>query len=77
MTSWQVGCKEWSKLTGWELVRQPLDNYVNWYFDCISWTLLNTWFIPFRMPEIHSDTDKWVSQFTLNGLKSTNICRPI
>lgn len=68
--------KQISQVTGWEFVRQPLDNYVNWYWDCAAWTLLNLWYIPFRMPELHSDTDKWVSQFTLNGIKAGNICRP-
>ena len=68
--SWQ----EVSQLTGWEFVREPLDAYVNWWMDCATWTYLNLWFLPHRMPGIHSDVDKFVSQFTLNGIKSTNIC---
>jgi hypothetical protein len=70
--SWQ----EVSQLTGWELMRQPMDAYVNWYLDCATWTYLNLWFLPHRMPGLHSDVDKFVSQFTLNGIKASNICRP-
>lgn len=37
--------------------------------------MLNLWYIPFRMPELHSDADRWVSQFSLNGIKATSICK--
>jgi hypothetical protein len=70
--SWQ----EVSELTGWELMRQPMDAYVNWYLDCATWAYLNLWYLPHRMPGLHSDVDKFVSQFTLNGIKASNICRP-
>jgi len=70
--SWQ----EISQITGWELIRKPVDQYINWYSDCVSWTFLNLFYLPYRMPSIHSDVDKWVSQFTLNGIKTGNICRP-
>ncbi len=76
MIDWQTNWKDISKIAGWDLARQPLDNYVNWYWDCVAHTFLNIWFIPFRMPELHSDVDKFVSQFSLNGIKATNICRP-
>lgn len=76
MTNWQTSWKEISKITGWNLIRQPLDVYVNWWWDSAAWTLLNMYYLPYRMPGIHSDVDKWVSQFTLNGIKSGNICRP-
>jgi gliding motility-associated-like protein len=55
---------------------QPMDAYANWWMDCATWTYLNLWFLPHRMPGLHSDVDKFVSQFTLNGIKSSNICRP-
>lgn len=74
MTPWQISWPEWSRVTGWDILREPLDNYVNWYWDCASYTFLNLWFLPYRVPSIHSDVDKWVSQFTLNGIKSTSIC---
>lgn len=76
MTNWQTSYQEISKLTGWEILRQPLNTYANWYFDCINWTFLNLWYLPYRMPGVYSDVDKWVSQFTLNGIKANNICRP-
>lgn len=76
MTNWQTSWPEFSKLTGWEIVRQPLDTYVNWWWDSAAWTFINLWYLPYRMPSIHSEADKWVSQFTLNGIKAANICRP-
>ena len=65
-----------AELTGWELMRRPMDAYVNWSLDCATWTFLNLWFLPHRMPGLHSDVDKFVSQFTLNGIKASNTCRP-
>jgi hypothetical protein len=63
-------------MTGWEPTRQHLNSYVNWYWDCVAWSLLNAWFGPFQIPGLHGEADKWVSQFTLNGVKAGSICRP-
>jgi hypothetical protein len=71
MMNWQTGWQELSKLTGWDLVKQPLDGYINWYWDSTAWTFLNFWYLPHRMPQLHSDADKWVSQFTLNGIRAS------
>jgi hypothetical protein len=68
--SWQ----EILQLTGQEFMRQPIDVYVNWWLDCTVWTYVNLWFLPYRMPGLHSDVDKFVSQFTLNGIRS-NLCK--
>jgi hypothetical protein len=63
-------------MTGWEPTRQHLNSYADWYWDCWAWSLLNTWFVPFQIPSLHGDVDKWISQFTLNGIKAGSICRP-
>lgn len=75
MTPWQTFWPELSRVTGWNIMREPLDNYVNWYWDCAAYTFLNLWFLPHRIPGIHSEADRWVSQFTLNGIKSSSLCR--
>ena len=64
---------EISQLPGLEFVRQPIDAYVNWWLDCTVWTCVNLWFLPHCMPGLHSDVDKFVSQLTLNGIRS-NLC---
>ena len=76
MTNWQISWPEWSRITGLDLALEPLDMMVNWYWDCATYTFLNLWYMPHRIPGLYSDADKWVSQFTLNGIKSTSICRP-
>ncbi len=76
MTNWQTFWPEWNRISGCGILRQPIDNYANWYWDCVAHTFLNLWFLPYRMPGIHSDVDKWVSQFTLNGIKATSLCNP-
>jgi len=63
-------------MTGWEPTRQQVNSFADWYWDCAAWSLLNTWFAPFQIPSLHGDVDKWVSQFTLNGVKAGSICRP-
>lgn len=49
--------------------------YVNNYIDSWAWWTLQIWYLPFKIPSMHSEADRWVSQFTLNGIKS-NLCRP-
>ena len=75
MMPWMKDWRLVSQMTGWEPTRQHLNSCVNWYWDCVSWTMLNTWFIPFRMPELHGDVDKVISQLSLNGIKSSSICQ--
>jgi hypothetical protein len=75
MMPWMKDFQQVSQVTGWEPIRLHLNSYVDWYWDCAAWTYLNLWFVPFRMPELYSDTDRWVSQFSLNGIKSSSICK--
>ena len=76
MGPWIKDFQQVSQVTGWEPIRLHLNDHVNWWVDCATWTYLNLWFLPHRMPGLHSDVDKFVSQFTLNGIKASNICRP-
>jgi hypothetical protein len=48
---------------------QPANRYLDWCWDNSVYTLLNAWYMPFRMPEMFSEADRWASQFTLNGIK--------
>jgi hypothetical protein len=48
---------------------QPVNSYADWYWDSAAWSMLNLWYMPFRMPDMFSDADRWASQFTLNGIK--------
>ena len=59
-----------------KVATDPVEHFVNNYLDMWSWWFLHTWFLPFKMPSIHSDADKFVSQFTLNGIKAANLCQP-
>jgi hypothetical protein len=43
-----------------------IDNYVWWW---LQWH-----YLPMRMPEYGSDVDRFISQFSLNGIKS-NLCQ--
>ena len=76
MGPWIKDFQQVSQMTGWEPLRLHLNDHANWWVDCATWTYLNLWFLPHRMPGLHSDVDKFVSQFTLNGIKASNICRP-
>lgn len=52
------------------------DSFVNYWVDYYTWWFLQWYYLPMRVPEWHSEADKWVSQFTLNGIKSSNLCQP-
>jgi hypothetical protein len=48
---------------------------IDFYIDAYVWWFLQLYFLPYRMPEYGGEVDKWISQFSLNGIKS-NLCRP-
>ncbi len=53
----------------------PWGQFMNTYLDTWAWCFLHIWYAPFKIPALHNDAEKFVSQFTLNGMKS-NICKP-
>jgi hypothetical protein len=75
MGPWMNDLQLVSQLTGWEPLRQQVNSWANWYWDSTAWTFLNLWYMPHQIPGLYSDTDKWISQFSLNGIKATSICR--
>jgi hypothetical protein len=40
------------------------------------WWFLQLYFLPYRFPEYGSEVDAWISQFSLNGAKASNLCKP-
>jgi hypothetical protein len=50
----------------------PLD----WWFDYSVWLMLQWKFMtPAKMISVNDDMEQFLSQFSLNGIKS-NICKP-
>jgi hypothetical protein len=58
------------------LLQQPSNTIIDWYIDQYIWWSLQLYFLPYRLPEYGGDVDKWVSTFSLNGIKSSNLCKP-
>ncbi len=75
MMQWPYDWNKVAQATGLELMLQPVNSYADWWWDCAAWSMLNLWYLPHQTPAMYSDLDRWVSQFSLNGIKS-NICRP-
>jgi len=44
--------------------------------DYQIWLFLQWHYLPFRIPSLMGETDKWVSAVTLNGIRSSNLCKP-
>lgn len=40
------------------------------------WMLLQWYFLPYRMPGLMGETDKWVSSVSMNGARWANLCKP-
>jgi len=51
-------------------VLQPVNSYCNWMFDCWVYTFLNLWYMPSRLPEVQSETNRWLTHVTMNGIKA-------
>jgi len=49
---------------------------LNWYIDQYTWWFLQLYFLPYRMPELHSDVDRMVSSISTNGARWANLCKP-
>lgn len=41
-----------------------------------AWLFLQWYYLPFRMPELMGETEKWVSSVSLNGSRWSNLCKP-
>ena len=50
-------------------------NLMNPYYDYGIWLFLQWYYLPMRIMAKGDDIDQFLSQFTLNGIKSFNICR--
>ena len=72
MTIWQEPAFRQSV----KVVTDPWGHIMNNYLDMWAWCFLHTWYMPFKMPSLHNDAEKFVSTVTLNGAKAWNICRP-
>lgn len=53
-----------------------LDMLVNNWIDQWVWTALWLSYLPYRLPDIMSDTDKWAQQVSTNGARWSNLCKP-
>jgi hypothetical protein len=40
------------------------------------WIMLNIWFLPYKLPGMFGDIEEVISSVTLNGIKSSNLCKP-
>ena len=49
---------------------------MNPLIDYGVWMLLQWYFLPYKMPSIMGETDKWVSSVSMNGARWANLCKP-
>jgi hypothetical protein len=47
-----------------------------WWVDLYVYSMLQLYFTPFYMMGKGSETEQWISQFSTNGIKPFNLCRP-
>ena len=53
-----------------------LEYYTNNWVDMWVWWWLQIYFAKYKLPEQAGDFEKFLASFSLNGVKSSNICRP-
>lgn len=49
---------------------------MNSLIDYSVWMFLQWCFLPYKMPSIMGETDKWVSSVSMNGARWANMYRP-
>ena len=52
------------------------NNLVDIWIDTYVWWWLNLWFAKYKIPEQAGDLERFVGTFSLNGIKSSNLCKP-
>ena len=52
------------------------NNLLDCWIDAYTWWWLNLWFAKYRIPEQAGDFEKFIGSFSLNGVKSANLCKP-
>ena len=50
--------------------------YINEIFDSWMWVMIKLMYAPYSVLGRGEEVEKFVQQFSLNGIKSGNICRP-
>ena len=44
--------------------------------ETYMWWFLQIWFAKYKIPEQAGDFEKFMGSFSLNGVKSSNLCKP-
>ena len=52
------------------------DYWVGMWCDYNMWLFLKMWYLPMEMISHGDEVDQFLKQFSLNGIKSSNLCRP-
>lgn len=50
--------------------------YINEMFDSWMWIMIKMMYAPYSVLGRGEEVEEFVKQFSLNGIKSGNICRP-
>lgn len=50
--------------------------YINEWFDSWMWIMIKMMYSPYSVLGRGDDVEQFVKQFSLNGFKSGNICKP-
>ena len=76
MMQWLNDWNKAAQATGLELMLQPANDVIDWWFDYSMWIMLQKYYAPYRLPDSISDVERWVQTVSLNGVKSSNLCHP-
>ena len=71
MMQWQSDLRKANPMIGMELIVQP----VNKMIDLNVYWFLQWYYLPMRMIARGDDVDRFISHFSLNGLKSSTLCQ--
>ena len=54
----------------------PIVKITNSVLEYQMWLFLQLYFAPYRLATMGDDIDKVISRVSLNGIKSSNLCKP-
>ena len=49
---------------------------LNFYFDIILGNMVMLYYMPYFIPQQMDTAEAWASMVSLNGIKSSNLCKP-
>jgi hypothetical protein len=76
MMQWQKDLNKANPNPGMDTLLLPVNSFVNCYVETCVWSFMQIWAAPYRLPGNMGEIERWTQTVSLNGIRSSNLCKP-